>query len=231
MGFKRVEKNRRSRRNQSRRDGTICSPARECREGFQANRVPKGRHNGEFSHYRLFSPCHRTSHAKCPSAGNSKHFTDATQISCLIISNPTRTATLTSSFCSTSNRTVVIVSPYLPGTSFPGSLLDNRLKCFLEFSKYRSSRTRRAKVHAAELCHEGLPHSFAAFFKKLRTDGQFLGCRSVPASPCPHVGQQGNELYRGFCKAVDGLLLVSRVVRSRQQTGTYQAREPVGQNV
>ena len=84
MGFKRVEKNRRSRRNQSRRDGTICSPARECREGCQANRVPKGRHNGEFSHYRLFSPCHRTSHAKCPSAGNSKHFTDATQICYLI---------------------------------------------------------------------------------------------------------------------------------------------------
>ena len=111
----------------------------------------------------------------------------------------------------------MIVSPYLPGTSFPGSLLDNRLECFLEFNKYRSSRTRRAKVHAAELCHEGLPHSFAPLFKKLRTDGQFLGCRSL--------------LYRGFCKAVDGLLLVSRVVRSRQQSGTYQAREPVGQNV
>lgn len=31
-----------------------------------------------------FSPCHRTSHAKCPSAGNSKQFTDATQICCLI---------------------------------------------------------------------------------------------------------------------------------------------------
>jgi hypothetical protein len=29
-----------------------------------------------------FSPCHRTSHAKCPSAGNSKQFTDATH--CLI---------------------------------------------------------------------------------------------------------------------------------------------------
>ena len=27
-----------------------------------------------------FSPCHRTSHAKCPSAGNAKQFTDATQI-------------------------------------------------------------------------------------------------------------------------------------------------------
>src|SRR6267154_1304256 len=34
-----------TRRNQSRRDGTICSPARECRVGFHANRVPKGRHN------------------------------------------------------------------------------------------------------------------------------------------------------------------------------------------
>jgi hypothetical protein len=44
-----------TRRNQSRRDGTICSPARECRVGFQANRVPKGRHNGEFSR-KLFSP-------------------------------------------------------------------------------------------------------------------------------------------------------------------------------
>jgi hypothetical protein len=31
-----------TRRNQSRRDGTICSPARECRVGFHTNRVPKG---------------------------------------------------------------------------------------------------------------------------------------------------------------------------------------------
>ena len=37
----------------------------------------------EFSR-RLFSPCHRTSHAKRPSAGNSKQFTDATQICYLI---------------------------------------------------------------------------------------------------------------------------------------------------
>src|SRR5271156_2453197 len=52
-----------TRRNQSRRDGTICSPARECRVGFHANRVPKGRHNGEFS-CKLFSPCGSSDHVR-----------------------------------------------------------------------------------------------------------------------------------------------------------------------
>jgi hypothetical protein len=34
-----------------------------------------------------FSPCHRTSHAKCPSAGNSKQFTHATTVEfCLSLS-------------------------------------------------------------------------------------------------------------------------------------------------
>ena len=55
MVFKGVKEPQVSRRNQSRRDGTICSPARECREGLHANRVPKGRHNGEFSR-KLLSP-------------------------------------------------------------------------------------------------------------------------------------------------------------------------------
>jgi hypothetical protein len=47
----------------------------------------------EFSR-RLFSPCHRTSHAKCPSAGNSKQFTDAITVElCLSLSseNPVKT--------------------------------------------------------------------------------------------------------------------------------------------
>src|SRR5882724_10354673 len=44
-----------TRRNQSRRDGTICSPARECRVGFHANRVPKGRHNGVLM--QTLKPC------------------------------------------------------------------------------------------------------------------------------------------------------------------------------
>jgi hypothetical protein len=35
-----------------------------------------------------FSPCHGTSHAKCPSAGNSKQFTDATTVElCLSLSS------------------------------------------------------------------------------------------------------------------------------------------------
>jgi hypothetical protein len=35
-----------------------------------------------------FSPCHRTSHAKCPSAGNSRQFTDATTVElCLSLSS------------------------------------------------------------------------------------------------------------------------------------------------
>src|SRR5216683_7128795 len=44
-----------TRRNQSRRDGTICSPARECRVGFHANRVPEGTTQWVFSR-KLFSP-------------------------------------------------------------------------------------------------------------------------------------------------------------------------------
>jgi hypothetical protein len=56
-----------TRRNQSRRDGTICSPARKCRVGFHPNRVPEGRHNGEFSR-KLFSPWafSRSSEAQAP---------------------------------------------------------------------------------------------------------------------------------------------------------------------
>ena len=41
----------------------------------------------EFSR-RLFGPCHRTSHANCPSAGNSKQLTDATTVErCLSLSS------------------------------------------------------------------------------------------------------------------------------------------------
>ena len=37
---------------------------------------------------RAFSPCHGKSHAKCPSAGNSKQFTDATTVElCLSLSS------------------------------------------------------------------------------------------------------------------------------------------------
>ena len=92
MGFKRVEKNRRSPDAIS-PEGTGQSVARHGSAGkdfkqIESRRacpelVERGRHNGEFSR-RLFCPCHRTSHAKCPSAGNSKHFTDATQICYLI---------------------------------------------------------------------------------------------------------------------------------------------------
>ena len=41
----------------------------------------------EFSR-RLFGPCHRTSHANCPSAGNSKQLPDATTVElCLSLSS------------------------------------------------------------------------------------------------------------------------------------------------
>src|SRR5271155_5112754 len=67
---------------------------------------------------------------------------------------------------------------------------DNSLECCLEFSEYGSSRRRRAKVNASQLCHESFPHSFPTLFKKLRANGQLPGCRSVPPSPRPHVSQQ-----------------------------------------
>ena len=50
-----------------------------------ASKVPKALF--AFSR-RLFSPYHGTSHAKCASAGNSKHFTDATTVEiCLSLSS------------------------------------------------------------------------------------------------------------------------------------------------
>jgi hypothetical protein len=53
-----------TRRNQSRRDGTICSPARECRVGFTQIESLRDDTTGVLSR-KLFNPCSR---APCTSA-------------------------------------------------------------------------------------------------------------------------------------------------------------------
>jgi hypothetical protein len=56
-GFKGRKNPQVIRRNQSRRDGTICSPARECRVGFHANRVPNGDDTMGSSHATSLDLC------------------------------------------------------------------------------------------------------------------------------------------------------------------------------
>jgi hypothetical protein len=89
---------------------------------------------------------------------------------------------------------------------------DGRLKSGLKLGGNRPTRRRRSQVDASEFGHEGLPHSFAAFLKKLRADREFPGRRSVPTSPRAHVGQQRNKLNGRFGEAVNRLLLVGRIV-------------------
>ena len=94
-----------------------------------------------------------------------------------------------------------------------------RLKSGLKLGKDRPARHGRSQVHASELGHECLPHSPAAFLKKLGANRQLPRCRSEPASPCAHVDQQGNKLNRRFRETVNRLLFVGWVVGARQQTG------------
>ena len=94
-----------------------------------------------------------------------------------------------------------------------------RLKSGLKFGADRPARHGRTHVNASELGHECLPHSLAAFFKKLGADRELPGRRSKPASPCAHVGQQGDKLNRRFREAVNRLLFVGWVVGAQEQTG------------
>ena len=87
-----------------------------------------------------------------------------------------------------------------------------RLKSGLKLGKDRPARHGRSQVHASELGHECLPHSPAAFLKKLGANRQLPRCRSEPASPCAHVDQQGNKLNRRFRETVNRLLFVGWVV-------------------
>src|ERR1700721_991762 len=94
-----------------------------------------------------------------------------------------------------------------------------RLKSGLKFGADRPARHGRTHVNASELSHECLPHSLAAFFKKLGADRELPGCRSEPASPCAHVGKQGDKLKGRLCGAVNRLLFVGWVAGARQETG------------
>ena len=94
-----------------------------------------------------------------------------------------------------------------------------RLKSGLKFGADRPARHRRTHVNASELGHECLPHSLAAFFKKLGADRELPGRRSKPTSPCAHVGQQGDKLNRRFSEAVNRLLFVGWVVGAQEETG------------
>jgi hypothetical protein len=94
-----------------------------------------------------------------------------------------------------------------------------RLKSGLKFGADRPARHGRTHVNASELGHECLPHSLAAFFKKLGADRELPGRRSKPTSPCAHVGQQGDKLNRRFSEAVNRLLFVGWVVGAQEETG------------
>ena len=83
-----------------------------------------------------------------------------------------------------------------------------RLKSGLKLGADRPARYGRSHVNASELSHECLPHSLAAFFEKPGADRELPGSRSEPASPCAHVGQQGDKLNRRFREAVNRLLFV-----------------------
>jgi len=71
-------------------------------------------------------------------------------------------------------------------------------------------------MQVTELCHEAIPHSRPALFEDLGANGKFLGCQSVPAPPSTHLCEQWHQLNRRFGKAVNSLLLVSRIVSSRR---------------
>jgi hypothetical protein len=58
-----------------------------------------------------------------------------------------------------------------------------------------------------------MPSTFARrLLQEAGADRQLPGRRSEPASPCAHVGQQGDKLNRRFSEAVNRLLLVGWVV-------------------
>lgn len=94
-----------------------------------------------------------------------------------------------------------------------------RLKSGVKLGADRPARHGRSHVNASELSHECLPHSLAAFFKKLGADRELPGRRSESASPCAHVGQQGDKLNRRFREAVNRLLFVGWVVAAQEETG------------
>ena len=107
----------------------------------------------------------------------------------------------------------------LAACSSIGSAAHYRLKSGLKLGEDRPARHGRSHVKASELGHECLPHSLAAFFKKLGADRELPGRRSEPASPCAHVGQQGDKLNRRFREAVNRLLFVGWVAGAREETG------------
>ena len=55
--------------------------------------------------------------------------------------------------------------------------------------------------------------------------------RRVPPAPGAHLREQRHELDGRLRQAVDGLLLVARIVAPRQQAGRDQPLQPVGQDV
>ena len=112
----------------------------------------------------------------------------------------------------------VMLSSLTAGSSI-GFATHCRLKGGLKFGADRPARHGRSHVNASELGHECLPHSLAAFFKKLGADRELPGRRSKPTSPCAHVGQQGDKLNRRFSEAVNSLLFVGWVVGAQEETG------------
>ena len=100
-----------------------------------------------------------------------------------------------------------------------GFATDGRLESGSKLGADRPARHGRSHVNASEFGHECLPHSLSARFKKLGTYRELPGRRSEPASPCAHVGQQGNKLNRRFSEAINRLLFVGWVVGPQEKTG------------
>ena len=104
------------------------------------------------------------------------------------------------------------ISSSLPARSSLSFPAYGRLKGGLKFGEHRPTRYGRSEVDASEFRHEGSPHSFSAFLKKLRTDREFPGHGSVTTSPCAHVGQQRNKLNGRFGETVNRLLFMGWIV-------------------
>jgi hypothetical protein len=68
-----------------------------------------------------------------------------------------------------------------------------KLKSSLKLSEDRPARRGRSHVNASELGHECVPHSLAAFFKKLGPDRKLLGRRSDRQPHAPMWASRGTS--------------------------------------
>lgn len=87
-----------------------------------------------------------------------------------------------------------------------------------------------AQMMLAQLVHEVIPQRGTAVVQDLRADPQHLGRGSVAQSPPAELGQNGNQLDRGFSQAVGGAAAGAWVFAG-EQARVEKIAEPAGEDV